>query len=79
MAKVESEKGYLSGEADVGENAGVYVPPRVVAMPYKENNRHSDLLSASRIEKSRLIGELRDELTDFPTEIQVSEQGVGYV
>lgn len=47
----------------------LYVPPRVVAMPYKEDV--SRTLPRSQVEKSRLISELRDELTDFPAEVQV--------
>lgn len=61
---------------DVGENQGeeqtaatVYIPPRVVAMPYKEQ---VSSLPRSRVEKNKLISELRDELTDFPTEVQVT-------
>lgn len=46
-----------------------YVPPRVVAMPYKEESRS---FPRSQAEKSRLISELRDDITDFPTEVQVT-------
>lgn len=59
----------LQGEEGVAEEQPLYVPPRVVAMPYKEAS-HS--LPKSQVEKRKLISELRDELTDFPTEIQVS-------
>lgn len=61
------ESGEESGE-DVG-GPDVYVPPRVVAMPYKESNKN--FLPKSQVEKNMLIRELRDEITDFPTEVEV--------
>ena len=57
------------GDSDAEEQSALpYVPPRVVAMPYKEESRSFPRM---QVEKSRLISELRDELTDFPTEVQV--------
>lgn len=50
---------------------GVYVPPRVVAMPYKEEQRKSQSIPKSQLGKSKLIRELRDEVSDFPSELQV--------
>jgi hypothetical protein len=57
------------GDITEKQSSTVYVPPRVVAMPYKEESRR---VPKSRAEKSRLMTELRDELTDFPTEVKVS-------
>lgn len=54
-----------SGES-VGGETGVYVPPRVVAMPYKNLIRDHP-----KSEKRRLIKELRDEVADFPREVEV--------
>ena len=77
ISKVASEP-EGSGEEDVsgGEGAvGMYVPPRVVAMPYKEAAQQSTSMPKSQLRKSKLIRELRDEVTDFPTEVEVSKEG----
>lgn len=65
---VENQEASMSAnEGDLKENAsGLYVPPRVMAMPYK------DTKVQKLPEKTKLISELRDELTDFPTEVHVS-------
>ena len=62
------EEGGSGGEGAVG----TYVPPRVVAMPYKEEVSRCTSMPKSQLRKSRLIRELRDQVTDFPTEIEVS-------
>ena len=58
-----------SEEAD--ERMSAYIPPRVVAMPYNREKRLIRSMPKSRLEKSKLIRELRDEITDFPAEVQV--------
>ena len=60
----ESEDERVGGVA-----TGVYVPPKVVAMPYSEGSTKN--FPTTQVEKSRLIRELREELTDFPAEVEV--------
>ncbi len=52
---------------------GAYVPPRVAAMPYSEEKERLHSLPKSQLGKTKLIRELRDEVTDFPSEILVSD------
>ena len=53
------------------ETSGLYIPPRVLAVPYHEDKRGSGSLLVPRSQHNQLISELRDELTDFPMETLV--------
>lgn len=73
VSKVIDEDLHAAHGADdlsLSEDAPVriYVPPRVVAMPYEEQTRS---IPGSQFEKNRLINELKDELSEFPAEFQV--------
>lgn len=71
VSKVDDEHDAFGSE-DVGKSqAGLYVPPRVVAVPFKQD-------STSAVHKKvhlnkRLITELRDEVTDYPAEVEVGD------
>lgn len=86
ISKMENVRERESGEEDVTDEdvghgkagSGVYVPPRVMAMPYSEEKKESRSLPKSQLGKTKLIRELRDEVTDFPTEIQVSSLSEKY-
>ncbi len=51
--------------------SGLYVPPRVMAMPYKPDQKEMKSFPKSQPEKNQLMSELRDELSEFPSEVQV--------
>lgn len=70
VSKEESSKVDSEDETLGEDRTGLYVPPRVVAMPYKEGNNQQFNLAQGT---SRLVSELRDELTDLPAEVQVSD------
>ena len=58
-------------EEEEEENREVYVPPRVLAMPYKEDEERASLKRGSTPEQRRLLSELRNEWSDLPAEMQV--------
>ena len=58
-------------DEEKGRGGGLYVPPRVMAMPYKQEQMNMQSFPKSQPEKNRLMSELRDEVTDFPAEVQV--------
>lgn len=60
---------------DDDELSKLYVPPRVMAMPYQEDTKRTRQHVSSKVVHSSLIQELRDEFTDAPTEVKVSQKG----
>lgn len=62
----------VSKETSVDHTSGaeLYMAPRVRALPYKERNNGLSNVR-KHLEHSKLVTELRDELTDFPQEVQV--------
>lgn len=76
VSKVQQEQGGTLGhgvsdsEEEDGGGVGVYVPPRVLAVPYKEEKQlHTQ--PRSRSEDHKLLSELRNEWSEFPAEVQV--------
>ena len=72
----EDEEGESCGEGHSEEKSGKYVPPRVVAVPYNDKKSVVPPLPVSLSEQSKLIHELRDELTEFPAEVNVRTFGI---
>ena len=50
------------------DGGGLYVPPRVLAVPYNEDEKRPKPKSKS---DHRLLSELRNEWSDLPMELQV--------
>ena len=74
---VEDEGGDSEEEGEYMSESGmgVYVPPRMLAVPYKDDTRKRLLANPrSRSEHHKLLSELRNEWSDLPTEVEVRSQ-----
>ena len=58
------------GEDSIGKQQQLYVPPRVVAMPYDDDKEENWRLKHKRSHGS-VLQELKDELSDAPLELKV--------
>jgi len=72
---VKDDESNSEGEQDDSANTGVYVPPRVTAVPYEEDSKLSKM--QKKLEKARqksintaLLDDLRVEYSDAPIEIR---------
>ena len=81
VSKVPVDKGEGSSDEDGshGDEEGeetverqVYVPPKIVAVPYSEDKGRSPKLKHKKGRDS-VLQELKDELSDAPVELQVCE------
>ena len=76
---VSSDSDLDEGEDDTGkQRPQVYVPPRVVAMPY-DDDKVEGRRSKHKRSHGSVLQELKDELSDAPLELKVRvEQGYLY-
>ena len=67
----DSDGGDDSETSAGDESSKLYVPPRVMAMPYQEDTKRDRQHIRNKAVRSSLIQELRDEFTDAPAEVKV--------
>ena len=66
-----SDSDVADGEEDEGRGKGqVYVPPRVVAVPY-DDDKEEGRRSKHKRSRGSVLQELKDELSDAPLELKV--------
>lgn len=69
-------KGAASSDSDVDEGEGkqqqLYVPPRVVAVPY-DGDKEEGRRSKHKRSHGSVLQELKDELSDAPLELRVCD------
>lgn len=66
-------EGEMENDSHVMTNQPLYVPPRVVAVPYTEDKGESPKVKHKR-SRGSVLQELKDELSDAPIELQVRGQ-----
>ena len=70
----DSEEGEEEGDMSGGGGA-LYVPPRVLAMPYKEDLKQQHFVQPkTKSEHHQLLTVLRDECSEFPADVKVRVQ-----